>query len=185
VRGRRRASARLGGRVVVGVPTRSGVCGRRAGFRARSRRTVVARGQLRTGRARGRARPSAPGRGARPLVDRAQCRVDAGRLKRPKDRVEHDPLGATPADALTARGPVALLRPGAGVAGRQGAAAVADGHLPSAPAAADQPLQQRSTLARLVTRFRAWIRRSGRTTAAVGATVIGVWLVARGTINLL
>ncbi|HYB29692.1 MAG TPA: GAP family protein [Solirubrobacteraceae bacterium] len=36
-----------------------------------------------------------------------------------------------------------------------------------------------------VTRFRSWMGRSGRTAAVIGATVIGVWLVARGVINLL
>jgi Sap, sulfolipid-1-addressing protein len=34
-----------------------------------------------------------------------------------------------------------------------------------------------------VTRFRAWMERSGRTAAVIGASVVGVWLVARGVIN--
>jgi hypothetical protein len=37
----------------------------------------------------------------------------------------------------------------------------------------------------MVTSFKAWLGRSGRTAAMIGATVIGVWLVARGVINLL
>jgi Sap, sulfolipid-1-addressing protein len=36
-----------------------------------------------------------------------------------------------------------------------------------------------------VTRFRAWMGRKGRTAAVIGATVIGVWLLARGLITLL
>ena len=36
-----------------------------------------------------------------------------------------------------------------------------------------------------VTRFRSWMGRSGRTAVVIGATVIGVWLVVRGVINLL
>ena len=36
-----------------------------------------------------------------------------------------------------------------------------------------------------VTAFRAWIGRRGRTAVVIGATVIGVWLVVRGVINLL
>ncbi len=36
-----------------------------------------------------------------------------------------------------------------------------------------------------VDRFRAWMGRSGRTAAVVGAGVIGVWLTARGVITLL
>ncbi len=36
-----------------------------------------------------------------------------------------------------------------------------------------------------VDRFRAWMGRSGRTAAVIGALVIGVWLTARGLINLL
>jgi hypothetical protein len=36
-----------------------------------------------------------------------------------------------------------------------------------------------------VTRFKAWMARSGRTAAVVGAAVIGIWLVARGVITLL
>jgi len=35
-----------------------------------------------------------------------------------------------------------------------------------------------------VTRFRAWMGRSGRTAAVIGAAVIGVWLTARGVVNL-
>jgi hypothetical protein len=37
----------------------------------------------------------------------------------------------------------------------------------------------------IVTRFKAWMARSGRTAAVVGAAVIGIWLVARGVITLL
>lgn len=36
-----------------------------------------------------------------------------------------------------------------------------------------------------VIRFKAWTARSGRTAAVIGATVIGVWLIARGLITLL
>jgi Sap, sulfolipid-1-addressing protein len=36
-----------------------------------------------------------------------------------------------------------------------------------------------------VDRFRAWMGRSGRTAAVIGAAVIGVWLTARGVITLL
>lgn len=36
-----------------------------------------------------------------------------------------------------------------------------------------------------VDRFRAWMGRSGRTAAVIGAAVIGVWLTARGLITLL
>jgi hypothetical protein len=36
-----------------------------------------------------------------------------------------------------------------------------------------------------VTRFRAWIGRSGRTAVVIGAAVIGVWLTTRGVINLM
>ena len=36
-----------------------------------------------------------------------------------------------------------------------------------------------------VTRFRAWMGRSGRTAAVIGAVVIGAWLLARGVITLL
>jgi hypothetical protein len=37
---------------------------------------------------------------------------------------------------------------------------------------------------KMVSGFRAWMGRSGRTAAVIGATVIGGWLVARGVINL-
>ena len=36
-----------------------------------------------------------------------------------------------------------------------------------------------------VTRFRAWMARSGRTAAVIGAAVIGAWLLVRGVITLL
>jgi hypothetical protein len=36
----------------------------------------------------------------------------------------------------------------------------------------------------MVSGFRAWMGRRGRTAAVIGATVVGVWLVARGVINL-
>ncbi len=36
-----------------------------------------------------------------------------------------------------------------------------------------------------VTRFRAWMARSGRTAAVIGAFALGLWLLARGVINLL
>lgn len=36
-----------------------------------------------------------------------------------------------------------------------------------------------------VTRFKAWMSRKGRPAAVIGATVIGVWLLARGLITLL
>jgi Sap, sulfolipid-1-addressing protein len=36
-----------------------------------------------------------------------------------------------------------------------------------------------------VTRFKAWIGRKGRTAVVIGATVIGLILVARGVIGLL
>jgi len=36
-----------------------------------------------------------------------------------------------------------------------------------------------------VSRFKAWMERSGRTAAVIGAGVIGIWLLARGLINLL
>jgi hypothetical protein len=41
-----------------------------------------------------------------------------------------------------------------------------------------------STQAR-VNRFKAWMARSGRSAAVIGAAVIGVWLLTRGIINLL
>ena len=36
-----------------------------------------------------------------------------------------------------------------------------------------------------VNRFKAWIGRKGRTVVVIGATVIGVFLIARGIVNLL
>jgi hypothetical protein len=36
----------------------------------------------------------------------------------------------------------------------------------------------------MVSGFKAWMGRRGRTAAVIGATVVGVWLVARGVINL-
>lgn len=36
-----------------------------------------------------------------------------------------------------------------------------------------------------VVRFRAWMARSGRTATVIGASVVGVWLLTRGVINLL
>jgi hypothetical protein len=35
-----------------------------------------------------------------------------------------------------------------------------------------------------VDRFKNWMARRGRTAAVIGATVLGVWLVARGVITL-
>jgi Sap, sulfolipid-1-addressing protein len=36
-----------------------------------------------------------------------------------------------------------------------------------------------------VNQFKAWMARSGRTAAVIGAAVIGIWLLTRGIVNLL
>jgi hypothetical protein len=100
-------------------------------------------------RARAPARSSARARGApSSLLDCAQRRFDPGRAQRLEHRVEHHPFDPPPADRLAALGAVELVAAHARVVGHERLAAVANLHSPAAAPAADEPLQQRPTLAR-------------------------------------